>query len=86
MRTDSIVHVLLQHDGGKVETMNSRLGCRQNQEAKLKIVGGDLPGSNQQTILTLVYTFIELVAHVLIRPAFQTEDPDPYPLSNGGQN
>ena len=25
-------------------------GWRQNQEAKLKIVGGDLPGSNQQDL------------------------------------
>ena len=37
------------------------------------------------TILTLVYTFFKLVVHNWMRPAIQTEDPDPYPLSNGGQ-
>ena len=35
-------------------------------------------------MLTLAYTFIALVVHDWIRSAFQTEDPDPYPLSSGG--
>ena len=39
-----------------------------------------------KTILTPAYTFIELVVYDWFRPVFQTEDPDPYPLTNGGQN
>ena len=50
-----------------------------NQETLLLIL-------KENTILTLVYTFIELAAHVLLRPVCWTKDPDPYPLANGGQN
>ena len=43
-------------------------------------------GILRQVILTLAYNFIELVAQDWLRPVYQTKDPDPYPLSNGGQN
>ena len=38
------------------------------------------------TILTFVYNFIEQVVRDWLRPVFQTQDPDPYPHTNGGQN
>ena len=44
----SIVFVWSQYDGANIEQGTIDYGWRQNQEAKLKIVGGDLSGSNQQ--------------------------------------
>ena len=38
------VFVWSQYDGGNMEQRT--IGCRQNQEAKLKIVGGAIPWSN----------------------------------------
>ena len=38
-----IVYVWSQHDGGNAEQWTIGYGCRQNQEAKLKIVGGVIP-------------------------------------------
>ena len=38
------------YDGANIEQRTICYGWRQNQEAKLKIVGGDLPGSNQQDL------------------------------------
>ena len=37
-----IVFVWSQYDGGNIEQRTIGYGCRQNQEAKLKIVGGVL--------------------------------------------
>ena len=38
-----------QYDGGNVEQRTMGCGCRQNQKAKLKIVGGDImPCKNYQ--------------------------------------
>ena len=42
-----IVFVWTQYDGANIEQRAIGFGWRQNQEAKLKIVGGDLSGSNQ---------------------------------------
>ena len=39
-----------QYDGANIEQTPIGYGGRQNQEAKLKIVGGDLSGSNQQDL------------------------------------
>ena len=47
---DSIVFVWSQYDGAKIERRTIGYDWRQNQEAKLKIVGGDLSGSNQQDL------------------------------------
>ena len=44
----NIVFVWSQYDGGNIEQRTIGYGCRQNQEAKLKIVGGVIPWSNQQ--------------------------------------
>ena len=44
------VFVWSQYDGTNIEQSTIGYGWRQNQEAKLKIVGGDLPGSNQQDL------------------------------------
>ena len=49
-KSPSIVFVWSQNDGGNIEQRTIGYGCRQNQEAKLKIVGGDLSGSNQQDL------------------------------------
>ena len=43
-----IVFVWSQYDGANIEQRTIGYGCRQNQEAKLKIVGGVIPPSNQQ--------------------------------------
>ena len=45
-----IVFVWSQYDGANIEQRTIGYGWRQNQEAKLKIVGGDLSGSNQQDL------------------------------------
>ena len=37
------------------------------------------------TILTLVYTFFELVVHKWYQLEFHTGDPDPFQSKNGGQ-
>ena len=37
------VFVWSQYDGGNIEQRTIGYGCRQNQEAKLKIVGGVIP-------------------------------------------
>ena len=39
-----------QYDGANIEQEKIGYGWHQNQEAKMKIVGGDLPGSNQQDL------------------------------------
>ena len=38
-----IVFVWSKYDGGNIEQKTIGYGCRQNQEAKLKIVGGVVP-------------------------------------------
>ena len=38
-----IVYVWSQYDGGNIEQITIGYGCRQNQEAKLNIVGGVIP-------------------------------------------
>ena len=43
-----IVFVWSQYDGGNIKQRTIGYGCRQNQEAKLKIVAGVIPRSNQQ--------------------------------------
>ena len=43
-----IVFVWSQYHGGNIEQRTIGYGCRQNQEAKLKIVGGVIPRSKQQ--------------------------------------
>ena len=43
-----IVFVWSQYDGDKIEQRTIGYGCCQNQEAKLKIVGGVIPQTNQQ--------------------------------------
>ena len=40
VRDDSIAFVWSQYDGGNIEQRTIGYGCRQNQEAKEKIVGG----------------------------------------------
>ena len=45
-----IVFVWSQYDGANIEQRTIGYGWHQNQEAKLKIVGGDLSGSNQQDL------------------------------------
>ena len=45
-----IVFVWSQYDGANIEQRTIGYGWRQNQEAKLKIVGEDLSGSNKQNI------------------------------------
>ena len=45
-----IVFVWSQSDGANIEQLTIGYGWRQNQEAKLKIVGGDLSRSNQQDL------------------------------------
>ena len=45
-----IVFVWSQYDGANIEQKTIGYGWRQNQKAKLKIVGGDLSGSNQQDL------------------------------------
>ena len=45
-----IVFVWYQYDGANIDQRTRGYGWRQNQEAKLKIVGGDLSGSNQQDL------------------------------------
>ena len=45
-----IVFVWSQYDGANTEQRTIGFGWRQNQDAKLKIVGGDLTGSNQQDL------------------------------------
>ena len=45
-----IVFVLSQYDGANIKQRTIGYGWRQNQEAKLKIVGGDLSGSDQQDL------------------------------------
>ena len=47
---NSIVFFWSQYDGANIEQRTIGYGGRQNQEAKLKIVGGDLSGSNQQDL------------------------------------
>ena len=50
------VFVWSQYDDANIEQKTIGYGWRQNQKAKLKIVGGDLPGSNQQDLdLTIHY-------------------------------
>ena len=41
--TMGIVFVWSQYDGGNIEKRTIGYGCRQNQKAKLKIVGGVIP-------------------------------------------
>ena len=45
---NTIVFVWSQYDGGNFEQRTIGYGCHQNQETKLKIVGGVIPRSNQQ--------------------------------------
>ena len=45
-----IVFVWSQYDDANIEQFTIGHGWHLNQEAKLKIVGGDLPGSNQQDL------------------------------------
>ena len=47
----SIVFVWPQYDGANIEQRTIGYGWHQNQETKLKIVGGDLPGSNHSSLL-----------------------------------
>ena len=44
----NIVFVWSQYEGGNIEQRTIGYACRQNQEAKLKIVGGVIPQSNQK--------------------------------------
>ena len=44
------VFIWSQYGGANIEKRTIGYGWRQNQVAKLKIVGGDLPGSNQQDL------------------------------------
>ena len=44
--TTIIVFVWSQYDGANIEQRTIGYGWHQNQEAKLKIVGGDLSGSD----------------------------------------
>ena len=44
------LHIIVYVYGANIEQKTIGYGWRQNQEAKLKIVGGDLPGSNQQDL------------------------------------
>ena len=46
----TIVFVWSQYDGTNIEQRTIGYGWRQNQEARLKIVGGDLSRSNQQDL------------------------------------
>ena len=46
--TGSLFIVWSQYDGGNIEQRTIGYGCCQNQGAKLKIVGGVIPRSNQQ--------------------------------------
>ena len=45
-----IVFVWSPYDGADIEQRTISYGWRQNQEAKLKIVGGDFSGSYQQDL------------------------------------
>ena len=55
MHLQIIVFVWSQYDDGNIEQRTIGYGCRQNQEAKLKIVGGEIPWSNQQEALLKQY-------------------------------
>ena len=48
--SNDIVYVWSQYDSANIEQRTIGYGWRQNQEVKLKIVGGDLSGSNQQDL------------------------------------
>ena len=55
---DTIVFVWSKYDGANIEQRTIGYGWHQNQEAKLKIVGGDLSESNQQDLdPTIHYIF-----------------------------
>ena len=45
-----LLYLSSQNDGANIEQRTTGYGWRQNQEAKLKIVGGYFPGSNQQDL------------------------------------
>ena len=49
-----IVFVWPQYDGANIEQRTIGYRWRQNQEANLKIVGGDLSGSNQMVTIIVV--------------------------------
>ena len=51
-----IVFVWSQYDGGSIEQRTIGYGCRQNQEAKIKIVAGVIPLSNQQYLCTVTFS------------------------------
>ena len=59
MLCQSIVFVWSQYDGPNIEQYTIGYGWRQNQEAKQKIVGGELPGSNQQDLDPTIHIFAQ---------------------------
>ena len=56
-----IVFVWSQYDGAKIEQITIGYGWRQNQGAKLKIVGGDLSGYNQQDLDPTIHYLTSVV-------------------------
>ena len=57
----TIVFVWSQYNGANIEQKTIGSGWRQNQEAKLKIVGKDLPGSNQQDLDPIIHYIISVI-------------------------
>ena len=51
-----IVFVWSQYDGANIEQWTKGYGWRQNQEAKLKNVGGVISWSNQQLLIIPFYS------------------------------
>ena len=59
-----IVFIWSQYDGANIEQRKIGYGRRQNQEAKLKIVGEDLYGSNQQDLDPTVHYITSVIVPV----------------------
>ena len=55
------IFVWSQFDGANIEQRAIGYGWRQNQEAKLKIVGGDLSGSNQQDLYPTIHYITSVI-------------------------
>ena len=58
-----IVFVWSQYDGANIDQRTIGDGWCQNQEANLKIVGGDLYGSNQQDLYPTIHSFRDNLSH-----------------------
>ena len=56
-----IVFVWSQYNGVKIEQRAIGYGWQQNQGSKLKIVGGDLSGSNQQDLDPTIHYITSLI-------------------------